>query len=168
MATPDPVHVHTKTHRERCDAVFHAAFAYSRDVANLLTAAGYDVTDYWFHRESEDDDGPFEGAIVIGDEDEVYSWHATHGWQYRAGPPGQWGPYKTVRDLGLGAGTPAEDVVAAIVEGKAPAAPEPRVCVVVSAPGGADPEDTAQAIARAVQKVAPGADVYTTTSKEDQ
>lgn len=58
--------------------------------------------------------------------------------------------------------------MAAIVEGRAPATPEPRVCVVVSAPGGADPEDTAQAIAFAVQRVAPGADVYTTTSKEEK
>lgn len=53
--------------------------------------------------------------------------------------------------------------MAAIVEGRAPAAPEPRVCVVVSAPAGhRDPDDMAQAIAFAVQKVAPGADVYTT------
>jgi len=53
-----------------------------------------------------------------------------------------------------------------------PATPEPRVCVVVSAPAGnRDPDDMAQAIALAVQKVAPGADVYTTTSttsKEEQ
>lgn len=45
--------------------------------------------------------------------------------------------------------------------------PEPRVYVMVSAPGGINPEDTAQKIAHAVRKVAAGADVYINTTEEE-
>ncbi|MCP3017332.1 hypothetical protein NGM33_28775 [Nocardiopsis dassonvillei] len=45
----------------------------------------------------------------------------------------------------------------------------PRVCVVVTCPTapGATPEETAAAIAHAVRRVAPGADIYHHTPEED-
>lgn len=42
---------------------------------------------------------------------------------------------------------------------------EPRVFVVVSSPAGDDPEATAQELALTVQRAAPGADVYTSSSR---
>lgn len=83
------------------------AHTYIRHVAHRLTQIhDLDITDHW----TQEDDGHYEGLIVIGDEEQAYSWHSEDGWKHLTGPRTTWGPYTNFRDL-LGPDVSVDDIV---------------------------------------------------------
>lgn len=88
------------------------AETYTRQVADLLKAAGRPVTDYW----ADTDEDGYCGHIELDDAQEGYAWDPRSGWFHLAGK-GLKGVYDNVTPLGFSEGTVAEDVVSAIAKG---------------------------------------------------